>query len=64
MLQVIAPVTGEVVAEHPLVAPGEASIVDAHYGGPARTGRNRAPRPRTQAEKDVLRARVRSRRRS
>ena len=33
-LRVIEPVTGEVLAEHALVAPGETSIVDDHYGGP------------------------------
>lgn len=27
-------VTGQVHAQHPLVAPGEASILDEHYGGP------------------------------
>ena len=47
-VQVLEPVTGEVVAEHALVAPGEASIVDEHYGGPRRTSRGgrRGPRPR------------------
>ena len=38
------------VAEHPLVAPGEASIHDAHYGGP-RPAPRRAVRPKTAAEK-------------
>ena len=37
--------TDEVVADHALVAPGEASIDDAHYGGPGPTPR-RAARPR------------------
>ena len=41
---------GELVAEHLLVAPGEASINDAHYGGP-RPAPRRAVRPRTQQEK-------------
>ena len=40
-----------VVCEHMLVAPGEASIRDEHYGGP-RPAPRRAVRPRTQAEKD------------
>ena len=40
---------GQVVAEHPLVAPGEASILDAHYGGP-RPSPRRAVRPKTAAE--------------
>jgi transposase len=46
---IIDPVTGEVVAQHPLVAPGEASVLDEHYGGPRPVpGRN--PRPRTVTE--------------
>ena len=52
MLSVIAPVTGEVLAEHTLVGPGETSIVDAHYDRPRPDRPNRAPRPRTQVEKD------------
>ena len=39
VLRVIEPVTGEVHAEHHLVAPGETSIVDAHYDRPAPTSR-------------------------
>jgi transposase len=54
LLRVIEPVTGEVLAEHTLVAPGETSIVDDHYGGPRPDKPRRAPRPRTQAEKDFL----------
>jgi hypothetical protein len=42
--------TGEVIAEHTLVAPGEASILDAHYGGP-RPAPRRAVRPKAVAEK-------------
>jgi hypothetical protein len=38
------------VAEHPLIAPGEVSIIDEHYGGPA-TPPRRAVRPRTASEK-------------
>ena len=34
MLRVVEPLTGELLAEHVLVAPGETSIVDDHYGGP------------------------------
>ncbi len=41
---------GEVVAEHVLVAPGEASVRDEHYGGP-RPAPRRAVRPKTPAEK-------------
>jgi transposase len=37
------------VARHPLIAPGEASICDDHYGGP-RGRPARAIRPRSQAE--------------
>jgi hypothetical protein len=41
---------GEVVADHALVAPGEASVLDDHYGGP-RPAPRRAVRPKTVAEK-------------
>jgi transposase len=41
------------VARHPLVAPGEVSISDEHYGGP-RTRPVRAVRPRSAAEKAFL----------
>ena len=53
-LRVIEPVTGEVLAEHDLVAPGETSIVDDHYGGPRPDKPRRAARPRTAAEKAFL----------
>ena len=43
--------TGQVVAEHVLVAPGEASVRDEHYGGP-RPAPRRAVRPKTAAEKE------------
>src|SRR6266540_1789328 len=49
-LLVIMTGTGQVVAEHVLVAPGEASIRDEHYGGP-RPAPRRAVRPKTAAEK-------------
>jgi transposase len=49
LLVVEAP-TGEIVADHTLVAPGEASVADAHYGGP-RPAPRRAVRPKTVAEK-------------
>jgi transposase len=42
--------TGVVHADHALVAPGEASIADEHYGGPRPSSR-RAIRPKTLAEK-------------
>jgi len=41
---------GAVVAEHALVAPGEAAVDDDHYGG-ARPAPRRAVRPKTPAEK-------------
>lgn len=41
------------VARHPLVAPGEVSIADEHYGGP-RTRPVRAVRPRSAAERAFL----------
>src|SRR6266540_3898873 len=50
-LLVIVTGSGEVVAEHSLVAPGEASVLDAHYGGP-RPAPRRAVRPKTVAEKE------------
>ena len=49
-LLVIVTGTGEVVAEHILVAPGEASVLDEHDGGP-RPAPRRAVRPKTAAEK-------------
>lgn len=42
--------SGEVVADHGAVAPGEASVRDEHYGG-ARPTPRRAVRPKTVAEK-------------
>jgi transposase len=50
-LLVVVTATGEVVAEHTLVAPGEASVRDEHYGGP-RPAPRRAVRPKTAAEKE------------
>ena len=52
-LLVLEPFTGEIVAEHALVAPGEASIADEHYGGPAGQAAPRAA-PKTAAEKPFL----------
>lgn len=57
----VAAIDGEVVvhhrdrevARHPLVAPGEVSVRDEHYGGPDRRPR-RALRPRTGAERVFL----------
>jgi transposase len=53
-LRVIEPVTGEVFAEHTLVAPGETSIIDEHYGGARPDKPCRAARPRTASEKAFL----------
>jgi transposase len=47
----ISDISGQVVCEHLLVAPGEASVRDEHYGGP-RPAPRRAVRPRTVAEKE------------
>jgi len=41
---------GEIVATHDLVAPGETSVLDEHYGGP-RPLPTRAVRPKTSTEK-------------
>jgi hypothetical protein len=54
MIMIIEPVTGEVLAQHQLVAPGETSIVDDHYGGPRPDRPRRAPRAKTQTERDFL----------
>jgi hypothetical protein len=53
-IRVVGPVTGEVHAEHALVAPGEVSIDDAHYDRPRPDTPARAPRPRTQQERAFL----------
>ena len=42
---------GMVLAEHRLVGPGEASVIDAHYGGPRPNTPVRAVRPKTADEK-------------
>jgi len=54
MITVIEPVSGEVLAEHRLVAPGETSIVDDHYGSSRPDRPSRAPRARTKTEKNFL----------
>lgn len=48
-LVVLESATGVIVAEHELIAPGEASILDTHYDGP-RPAPNRGPRPKTTVE--------------
>lgn len=45
----VEPSTGVVVAEHELIAPGSASILDEHYDG-ARRAPSRGPRPKTSVE--------------
>jgi transposase len=47
---IVAPGTGEVLAEHPLMAPGEASVLDAHYSRPRPNAPARKLTPRTAAE--------------
>jgi hypothetical protein len=44
----------ELVADHGVVAPGEASICDDHYGGGRPDRPRRAPRARTETEKAFL----------
>ena len=53
-IRILEPLTGEVAAEHQLVAPGETSIADEHYGSARPDKPRRAPRPRTDAEKQFL----------
>jgi hypothetical protein len=53
-VEVLEPFTGEVVAEHALVAPGEVSIVDDHYGSTRPDKPRRAPRAKTTTEKQFL----------
>jgi hypothetical protein len=47
---ILAQGTGEILAEHPLMAPGEASVLDAHYGRPRPNTPARKVTPRTAAE--------------
>lgn len=53
-VRVLAPVSGELLAEHVLVGPGEVSILDEHYGSSRPDRPRRAPRARTAAEKEFL----------
>jgi transposase len=53
-VQVLEPFTGEIAAEHQLVAPGEVSITDEHYGSARPDRPRRAPRARTAEEKQFL----------
>jgi transposase len=54
VLRVIEPVTGEIHAEHALIAPGETSILDAHYDRPRPDTPRRGARPKTAAEREFL----------
>lgn len=49
-ITILIPATGEVLAEHPLMAPGASSILDAHYGRPRPNSPARKITPRTPAE--------------
>jgi hypothetical protein len=53
-IQIAEPFTGVIAAEHVLVAPGETSITDEHYGSARPDKPRRAPRPRTAQEKQFL----------
>jgi transposase len=53
-VQVLEPFTGEIAARHDLVAPGEASIADEHYGSARPDKPRRAPRAKTSEEKRFL----------
>jgi hypothetical protein len=53
-VSVVESFTGEVVAEHALVAPGEVSIVDEHYGSTRPDKPRRAPRAKIATEKRFL----------
>jgi transposase len=53
-IRVLAPVTGELLAEHALVGPGETSVLDAHHGSTRPDRPQRAPRPKTATEKAFL----------
>src|SRR3954454_14556662 len=53
-VQILEPFTDEIVAEHALVAPGETSVLDAHYGSARPDKPRRAPRAKTAEEKRFL----------
>jgi transposase len=53
-VRIVQPFTGEVLAEHPLTAPGEVSIRDEHYGSHRPDKPARSPRPKTVVEKRFL----------
>jgi len=49
-ITILMPGTGEVLAQHCLVAPGEVSVLDVHYGRPRPNSPARKVTPRTPAE--------------
>ena len=51
-ITIVAPGTGEVLAEHPLMPPGEASVLDVHYGRPRPNAPARKVTARTAAERE------------
>lgn len=51
---ILAPGTGEVLAEHPLMAPGEASVLASHYGRPRPNAPVRKVTARTAAEQAFM----------
>lgn len=53
-LEIIDPVTGEIVAGHALTAPGTASVLDEHYPNARPDRPRRAPRARTVTETRFL----------
>lgn len=53
-LRILEPVTGEVLAEHALLSPGQVSIMDAHYPHSRPDKPLRAPRARTATETRFL----------
>lgn len=53
-VQALESFTGEVVADHGLVGPGETSILDEHYGSARPDRPRRAPRAKTAEEKRFL----------
>jgi len=53
-VRILEPLTGELVAEHPLVGPGATSVADVHYGSTRPDRPRRAARARTQTEQDFL----------
>lgn len=53
-VQVVERFTGEIVADHAVVAPGEVSIADEHYGSTRPDKPRRAPRAKTATEKRFL----------